>query len=161
MKYILSTLFIINTLISLVCIISSIIWIQYNENYIDTSQFGFYLCVTFISIFLSILYLTLRYNCNKNIVILNNVASCLSIGMTILWLAACVCMTLLTRECLLSKTNNCTTSIINISFGFLELLIWLSILWITCKRSLDIYTRYPALEAQASDEISRERRFNQ
>lgn len=161
MKYILSSLFLINTLLSLTCIISSIIWLHYNENYINTSQFGFYFCVTCISILLSALYLTLRYNCNNKINILNYGVLFLSIVMVILWLAASICMSLLTRECLLIKTNSCTVSIINISLGFIELIIWYSILWISCKRSLDIYTRYPALEAQASDEISRERRINQ
>jgi hypothetical protein len=159
MKYILSSLFGINIFISLICIISNGIWIHYNDIYITTSQFGFYLSVSFISLLLSILYLTLRYNCNKNEIILNNVAFLLSFFMTILWMAASICITLLTKDCL-QKGYECRGTIVNISFGFINLFIWVSILWITLYRFLNITKRYPALEAQASDEISRERRHN-
>ena len=46
MKYILSPLFMFNILISIGSIVSSgSVWINYNDSYITTSQFGFYLCV--------------------------------------------------------------------------------------------------------------------
>ena len=159
MKYILSSLFIINTIISLICIISNSIWIHYNDIYITTSQFGFYLCVSFISTLLSILYLTLRYNCNKDEILLNNITVLFAFFMTILWMAASICITLLTKDCL-QKGYECRGTVINISFGFIDLFIWIGILWITFHRLLHIMKRYPALEAQASDEISRERRHN-
>ncbi len=156
MKYILSSLFGFNTIISLICIISNSIWIHYNENYIVTSQFGFYLCVSFVSALLSFLYLTLRYNCNKNEIVLNNVACLLAFLMTILWMTASICITLLTKDCL-QKGYECRGTVINISFGFIDLFVWIGILWITLYRFLNITKRYPALEAQASDEISRGR----
>ena len=159
MKYRLTSLFITNTIISLVCIISNSIWIHYNDTYITTSQFGFYLCVSFISSLLSILYLTLRYNFNKNENVLNSIAGILSFFMTILWMAASICITLLTKDCL-QKGYECRGTIINISFGFFDLFVWIGILWITFNRFLNITKRYPALEAQASDEISRARSHN-
>lgn len=159
MKYILSSLFIINTIISLICIISNSIWIHYNDIYITTSQFGFYLCVSFISTLLSILYLTLRYNSNKEEILLNNITVLFAFFMTILWMAASICITLLTKDCL-QKGYECRGTVINISFGFIDLFIWFGILWIAFNRFLIITKRYPALEAQASDEIARQTNRN-
>lgn len=159
MKYILSSIFGVNIFIAIGSISSSIIWINKNDSYITSSQFGLYLCVAFISLLLSSLYLTLRYNCHKSEEILNNVACLVSFFVTILWTAASICITLLTNNCFSIKVkedqNICTGSIFNIIFGFIEVGLWLSILWITMKRLIDRYNNYPALEAQASDEISR------
>ena len=50
-----------NILISIGSIVSSgSVWINYNDSYITTSQFGFYLCVVFVSALMSILYIILR-----------------------------------------------------------------------------------------------------
>lgn len=159
MKYILSSLFAINIVISISSISSSIVLINNNDSYITSSQFGLYLCVAFISFLLSSLYLTLRYNCNKSEQILNNIACLASFFVTVLWTAASICITLLTYNCfnikIKSDQNICTSAMFNITFGFIEVCLWLSILWITMKRLIDSYNNYPALEAQASDEISR------
>lgn len=162
MKYILSSIFSVNIFISIGSIISSIIWISYNDIYITTSQFGLYLCVAFISLLLSSLYLILRYNCNRSEEILNNIACLASFFVTILWMVASICITLLTSNCfstrIKSDQNICGGAIFNILSGFIELCLWISILWITIKRLLERYKRIPALEAQASHEISRNER---
>lgn len=159
MKYILSSIFGVNIFISFGSIVSSIIWISYNDSYITTSQFGLYLCVAFISLLLSCLYLTLRYNCNKSEQILNNLICLASFFVTILWMVASICMTLLANNCFNTRVQNnqqvCSGAIFNILSGFIELCLWVSILWITLFRLLEKYKREPALEAQASEEIAR------
>ncbi len=148
-------------------IVSSSIWINYNDSYITTSQFGFYLCVAFVSVLMSILYITLRYSCSKGEKILNNLTCIISFFLTILWMIASICITLLTKDCLkiraseevyVNNTNFkgiCSGTVVNIVFGFISLCIWFSILLITMKRLLESNKRLPALEAQASNEISR------
>jgi hypothetical protein len=159
MRFVLSSIFGLNIFISIGSIISSIIWISYNDAYIITSQFGLYICVAFISLLLSLLYLILRYNCHKSEQVLNNMACLVSFFLTILWMVASICITLLTSNCfkirLQNDKNICTGAIFNIVSGFIELCLWISILWITIKRLLERYKREPALEAQASNEISR------
>ena len=109
----------------------------------------------------------LRYSCNKGENILNNLACIISFFLTILCMTASICITLLTKDCLNIraskevdiKTTNfkgiCSGAVVNIVFGFISLCIWFSILWITMKRLLERNKRLPALEAQASDAISR------
>jgi hypothetical protein len=159
MNYILSSIFGINIIISIGSIISSIIWITYNNSYIITSQFGLYLCVAFISLLVSCLYIILRYNYHKSEILLNNIACIVSFVVAILWLMASICITLLTNDCFKIRFNDnknvCIGAIVNILTGFIELCLWIAILWITVKRLLDRYKRIPALEAQASYEISR------
>lgn len=158
MKYILSPLFMFNILISIGSIVSSgSVWINYNDSYITTSQFGFYLCVVFVSALMSILYIILRVFCNKDKNILNNLACVISFFLTILCMIASICITLLTNDCLNIRGNKdeCRGAVANIVFGFISLCIWFSILWITMKRLLERSKRLPALEAQACDEIAR------
>lgn len=172
MKYILSSLFWVNIVVSIGSIISSSIWINYNDSYITTSQFGFYLCIVFVSALMSILYITLRYSCNKCESILNDLACIISFFLTILCMTASVCITLLTKDCLNIRENKevatqttnykgiCNGAIVNVVFGFISLCIWFSILWITMKRLLERSKRLPALEAQASNAIARGINFN-
>lgn len=159
MKYILSSLFVVNIVVSIGSIISSSIWINYNDSYITTTQFGFYLCVAFVSALMSVLYITLRYSCNKCESILNDLACIISFFLTVLCMTASICITLLTKDCLNIRASKdkgiCSGAVVNIVFGFISLGIWFSILWITMKRLLERSKRLPALEAQASDAISR------
>ena len=161
MKYIISSLFASSIFLSISAGVSGIVWIYYNGNYIKTSQFAFYLTICFISTFVSCIYLFLKHS--KQFAIsrysesINNVACVFSFIITLLWVAASICISLLTKDCLDIKTLNagiCSGATVNIVLSFLSLFIWFSILWISIKRLLDAYKRIPALEAQASHEIS-------
>lgn len=161
MKYILSSLFGINILLSVSASISGTIWVHNNGNYITTSQFAFYLCVSFISTIVGIIYLCIKHTDTFTIFnyseVINNIACLCSFIITLLWVAASICIALLTKDCLNIKFNEkdiCSGATANIVLGISLLFVWLSILWISLKRLLRLYRRTPALEAQASHEIS-------
>ena len=157
MKYIISSLFIASILLSLSAGISGIIWIYYNGSYIKTSQFAFYLSICFISTFVSSIYLFIKhsnqFSISRYTESINNVACIFSFIITLLWVSASICISLLTKDCLNIRTSNidiCSGATINIILSFISLFIWFSILWISIKRLLEAYRRVPALEAQAS-----------
>jgi hypothetical protein len=157
MKYLVSGLFTSSILLSLSAGISGIIWIYYNGTYIKTSQFAFYLSICFISTFVSSIYLFIKHS-NKFTISqysesVNNIACLCSFIITLLWVAASICISLLTKDCLNIKTLNadvCSGATVNIVLSFVSLFIWFAILWISIKRLLDSYKWVPALEAQAS-----------
>lgn len=157
MKYLVSSLFTSSIVLSLSSGISGIVWIHYNGVYIKTSQFAFYLSICFISAFVSCIYLFVKHS-NKFAISrysesINNIACLCSFVITLLWVAASICISLLTKDCLNIKTLNvdvCSGATINIVLSFVSLFIWFAILWISIKRLLDAYKRIPALEAQAA-----------
>jgi len=156
MKYILQSLFCINLCISIGCIINNGFWINYNDMYIKTSQFGFYLCVTCISILFNILLIILKYNYHKSEQILNNLICLFSFLLVILWTAASITITLLVTFVQIHEFSQTFIHIIaNSVLGFINVCIWFVIFCITIVQFINVYKKEPALEAQASDEISR------
>lgn len=157
MKYLLSSLFSINIVLSLAAGIFGSIWVN---NDIETSQIAFYLSISFTSMFVGCVYLIIKNKCsvNRNIDTsryLNFIACLSSFIITILWIAVSICISLITKDCLNINTLNdiCTGATVNIILSVLSLLVWFSILWISLYRLLNMYRRFPALEAQACDEI--------
>jgi hypothetical protein len=171
-KYILSLLLSVNIIISLISIIYNV-WNYYKESesmnctrnmlcteeVLYSSQNLMYLYIPVVSTLISILYLTLRYNFNINKHILNNVICIISFILTILWIVIFIYIILYTKECLNLNVSvyKCEGGIINIVIGLISLCIWFSILYITSKRLLKPNERYPAVEAQASNEMFRSR----
>lgn len=157
MKYIVSSLFAASILVSLSAGISGIVWIHYNGTYIKTSQFAFYLSICFMSTFVSSCYLFIKHSHKFTISqyteSINNMACVFSFIITLLWVSASICISLLTKDCLDIKTSDidiCSGATVNIILAFMSLIIWFAILWISIKRLLEAYRRVPALEAQAS-----------
>lgn len=163
-KYMLSTLLTINIVISIICIIYNS-WNYYKDYYITMKYMGgillypieywLYVYMSFFSSLVSIIYLTLRYKLNINKQILNNVLCIISFILMISWLVIFICIILFTNYCNNNYKDRCDGGIINIVIGLISLYIWVFILYITSKRILKSNERYPALEAQASIEISR------
>lgn len=160
MKYLLSGLFLLNTIICSIIIISSILIIHHNIIYSSNNATILYLCIGFISFTLDVFYLSIKHipsfelHFNKNII--NSFTCFFSFILAIIWLVSSIYMSIISKECINNFGSQiCIHYIVNTICGFILMLIWILFICITLKRLSNLYKKSPALEAQASDEISR------
>ena len=160
MKYLLSSLFLFNIVVSSVSIISSVLAIYNNVVYSTNNASIFYLCIGLLSFILDLFYLVIKHvpylELHFDKCIINNFTCLFAFILTIIWMVSSICVAIINKECIHYNGNEtCINYTINTTCGFILMFVWFLTIWITLKRLSKLYKKYPALEAQACDESYR------